>query len=363
MTTKIYKNIYALSVLCLLSGAFVSCSDFIDVEPQGVISEELAMSEPDKMVTSAYAKLGDDWYTYPFNLWPYGDLTSDDSYKGGSGTTDTNYHPFEVWSTLTASTPDHMDEMWYHLYCSISRCNRALVSLEEHGDKLDEKTRNIREGEVRFLRAHFYFKLIQLWYQVPWVDEEVYKNHTEEQTPNNAFTHDELMSKMIADFKIAYDKLPVTQSEGGRANKIAAAAYLAKCYLTWAWGDGYEANTGVSHINNEYMKEVLKYTKEVQESSYGYLEDYGDMFLPEYKNSKESIFAVQHSNYEEDNTLFGRANWSNMLNGCWGIWSCGWDFHKPSQNLVNAFKTKDGLPMFDDYNKQTAYPINGVRSG
>ena len=70
--------------------------------------------------------------------------------------------------------------------------------------------------------------------------------------------------------------------------------------------------------------------------------------------------AMQHSNYEEDNTLFGRANWSNMLNGCWGIWSCGWDFHKPSQNLVNAFKTKDGLPMFDDYNKQTAYPINGV---
>ena len=63
---------------------------------------------------------------------------------------------------------------------------------------------------------------------------------SQEQTPNNAFTHDELMSKMIADFKIAYDKLPVTQSEGGRANKIAAAAYLAKCYLTMAWGDGYE---------------------------------------------------------------------------------------------------------------------------
>jgi hypothetical protein len=108
------------------------------------------------------------------------------------------------------------------------------------------------------------------------------------------------------------------------------------------------------------MKEVLKYTKEVQESSYGYLEDYGDMFLPEYKNSKESIFAVQHSNYEDDNTRFGRANWSNMLNGCWGIWSCGWDFHKPTQNLVNAFKTKDGLPMFDDYNKVTDYPINGI---
>jgi hypothetical protein len=44
------------------------------------------------------------------------------------------------------------------------------------------------------------------------------------------------------------------------------------------------------------------------------------------------------------------------------MWSCGWDFHKPSQNLVNAFKTKDGLPMFDDYNKETEYPVQGVAS-
>lgn len=41
------------------------------------------------------------------------------------------------------------------------------------------------------------------------------------------------------------------------------------------------------------------------------------------------------------------------------MWSCGWDFHKPSQNLVNAFKTKDGLPMFDNYNDSVDYPING----
>ena len=353
------KTIYkVLAISCLV--ALMGCDKFIDVEPKGVISEDLAMSQPEEMVTAAYARLGDDWYTYPFNLWPFGDLTSDDSYKGGSGTTDTNYHSLEVWSTLTASTPDHMDELWYHLYCAVSRCNRALVSIREFGDeKLGDK-KTVREAEVRFLRAHFYFKLVQLWYQVPWVDEEVYENHTEEQTPNNAFTHEELMEKIVADFKFAYDNLPATQPEGGRANKIAAAAYLAKCYLTMAWGDGYEANTGVSHINPQYMQQVLTYTKDVQNSQYGYLEDFGDIFLPEYKNSKESIFAVQHSNYEDDNTRFGRANWSNMLNGCWGMWSCGWDFHKPSQNLVNAFKTKDGLPMFDDYNKEIDYPVNGV---
>ena len=346
----------------LHSSLFTSCNDFIDVEPKGVISEDLAMSQPDEMVTAAYAKLGDDWYTYPFNMWPYGDVTSDDAMKGGSGTTDTNYHPFEVWSSLTASSPDHMDEMWYHLYCSISRCNRALVSLDEKGESLlgAEKTK-IRRAEVLFLRSHFYFKLAQIWNQVPWIDEEVYRNHTEEQTRNDALSHEELMLKIIADFKQAYDALPETQEDGGRANKIAAAAYLAKCYLTLAWGNGYESGTGVSHINKEYMNQVLAYTKVVEASpKYDYLEDFGDVFLPEYKNSKESIFAVQHSDYKDDNTRFGRANWSNMLNGCWMVWSCGWDFHKPTQNLVNAFKTKNGLPMFDDFNNEIAYPVNGV---
>lgn len=110
------------------------------------------------------------------------------------------------------------------------------------------------------------------------------------------------------------------------------------------------------------MKKVDEYTKVVKDSRYDYLEDFGDIFLPEYKNSKESVFAVQTSNYTEDNTRYGRANWSNMLNGCWGMWSCGWDFHKPSQNLVNAFKTRNGLPMFDNYADEDAYPVNNMPS-
>ena len=337
-----------------------SCNDFIEVEPEGVINEELAMENPEKMVTSAYAMLGDCWYSYPFNLWPYGDVASDDCLKGGSGTTDTGYHPMEIWSTLT-STPGEFDELWYRLYCAISRCNRALVSVAEHGeDKLGAEKARQRDAEVRFLRAHFYFKLITMFRQIPWIDEQVYKNNTQEQTRNDEFTYEQLFQKIINDFKVAYDVLPANQADGGRVNKIAAASYLAKCYLTLAWGDGYEATNGVAHINQEYMQKVVEYTNDVVSSQYGYLEDSGDIFLPEYKNSKESIFAVQCSDYKDDNTTFGRANWSNMLNGCWGMWSCGWDFHKPSQNLVSAFKTKNGLPDFDNYDKTIDYPVNGA---
>ena len=337
-----------------------SCDNFIEVEPEGVIDEQLAMENPEKMTTAAYAMLGDCWYSYPFNLWPYGDVASDDCLKGGSGTTDTGYHPMEIWSTLT-STPGEFDELWYRLYCAISRCNRALVSVAEYGEgTLGAETAKQRDAEVRFLRAHFYFKLLTMFRQIPWIDEEVYKNNAQEQTRNDEFTYEQLFQKIIDDFKVAYDVLPAEQKDGGRVNKIAAASYLAKCYLTLAWGDGYEATNGVSHINQDYMNKVVEYTDVVKSSKYGYLEDFGDIFLPEYKNSKESIFAVQCSDYKDDNTTFGRANWSNMLNGCWGIWSCGWDFHKPSQNLVSAFKTKDGLPDFDNFDKTIDYPINGV---
>ena len=353
---KIFQ--YILVAVSLFSAT--SCDDFIEVEPEGVIDEQLAMENPDKMVTAAYAMLGDCWYSYPFNLWPYGDVASDDCLKGGSGTTDTGYHPMEIWSTLT-STPGEFDELWYRLYCAISRCNRALVSVAEYGEgKLGAETAKQRDAEVRFLRAHFYFKLLTMFRQIPWIDEEVYKNNAQEQTRNDAFTFEELFRKIIDDFKVAYDVLPEEQQDGGRVNKIAAASYLAKCYLTLAWGDGYEATNNVSHINRDYMNKVVEYTNVVKSSKYGYLEDFGDIFLPEYKNSKESIFAVQCSDYKDDNTTFGRANWSNMLNGCWGIWSCGWDFHKPSQNLVSAFKTKDGLPDFDNFDKTIDYPVNGV---
>lgn len=354
---KFFIPIIALCLTFSLTG----CDDYLDYKPTAVIDEDKAFQDPEGMVTSAYAMLGDCWYTYPFNLWPYGDLASDDCLKGGSGTTDTEYHQVEVFSTLTP-TLGHLDELWYRLYCAISRCNRAILSLNEYGNsKLGEATTKQRLAEVKFLRAHFYYKLFTVFNKIPWIDEEVYKNGTQEQTRNDALTHEQLWDKIIGDFEYAYDNLPEqTTDGGGRANKVAAAAYLAKCYLDRAWGDGYEETTGVNFINKDYMQKVVDYTDVVVRSGkYGYLEDYGDIFLPDYNNSKESIFSIQASDYKDDHTTFGRANWSNMLNGVWGMWSCGWDFQKPSQDFVNAFKTKDGLPEFDTYSASNDHPVNG----
>ena len=355
------KKIYNILAACVIGLTLTSCDDFLDYNPTAVIDVDKAFADPEGMVTSAYAMLGDCWYSYPFNLFPYGDIASDDCLKGGSGPNDTGYHAIDIWKTVTPTTPGEMDELWYRLYCAVSRCNRALLSLERNGEsKLGAETTRQRIAEVKFLRGHFYYKLLTVFRKIPWIDEKVEAAGSQESVKNDVYKYRELFGKVIDDFKAAYDVLPVKgPGEDGRANKIAAAAYLAKCYLNLAWGDGYEANTGVGHITPEYMDSVVYYTNDVVNSDYGYLEDYGDIFLPEYKNSKESIFAVQCSDYEDDHTTFGRANWSTVLNGCWQMWSCGWDFHKPSQNLVNAFKTKNGLPMFDDYNNSIDYPING----
>ena len=346
-------NIYIATLL--LSVFAVSCS-VDDVKPQGTLDEETAFSSPDKLVTAAYAKLGDDWYSYPFNLWPYGDMSADDCLKGGSGENDTGYHPMEIFSTLQPDRGE-FDELWYQLYSAISRCNRAIEAL----DKVEEtNTTKQLKAETRFLRGHFYYKLQQMWYEVPFIKEGM-DNAAIEACPQSS--HDELMQLIIDDFLYAYENLAeANPGTTGRAHKVAAAAYLAKVYLNWAYGDGYEATTGYNHVDQAKIQKVIEYTEFVKNSPYDYLETYGHIFLQDYANSQESIFAVQHSNKADDGTQYGRANWSNMLNGVWGIWSCGWDFHKPSQNLVNAFKTRNGLPMDNFDEDHNAIVVNGADS-
>ena len=92
------KNILYIAGIALLTMT-VSCSDFLDNDPRGVLSEEeLVNAETiEGFMTAAYSALGNDHYDAPFSLWPYGNVRSDDAYKGGSGTNDIqDFHFFEV---------------------------------------------------------------------------------------------------------------------------------------------------------------------------------------------------------------------------------------------------------------------------
>ena len=337
-----------LSLLAACSFLFAGCSDFLDMNPNGILDEESVsgVEQLDKLVISAYSMLGNDHYDIPFNLWPYGNVRSDDSSKGGRDESDIqDFHFYETSSNITANFGEP-DGLWYNCYIAISRANNALRSLNNVSEQ-DFPNKKIRIGECRFIRGHFYFLLKVLFKSIPYIDETV-AIEDYGTISNIALSNDELWQKIADDFKAAYDNLPESQgTDVGRANKYSAAAYLAKTYLYKAYRQDEKHN--VTEINAEDLKQVLTFSNEVMSSDYGLEDDFAYNFLPgSYENGKESLFAIQHST--DDGTLYGRLNFSDALNVPMKF-SGSCDFQKPSQNLVNAYKTVNGLPEFSDYNK------------
>lgn len=338
------KIIFTAGLLLLLN---VSCSDFLDNDPRGVLSEEDVVT-PDNIegfITSAYASLGNDHYDTPLSLWPYGNVRSGDAYKGGSGTNDIQaFHFFEV-SNNVRSDFGELDRFWYLCYVGISRSNKALNALNQISET-EYPLKETRKAEMYFLRGHFYFILKIMFRNVPYVTEETlpeeYANIS-----NRDLENDALWEAIAQDFEAAAEALPETQTEVGRATKVAAYAYLAKTRLYQAYQQ--DANYNVTAINPIHLQQVIDATDNVV--GHAELEpDFANNFLPgSFENGSESIFAIQYS--DNDGTLHGRLNFSDLLSLPQGLGCC--DFHKPSQNLVNSFKTTvSGLPMFDTYNDQ-----------
>ena len=333
--TKLYFAILAIIPF------FAACS-FLDIEPQGVFTEETVTAEEnlDKLCIAAYASLGNDHYTSPLSLWPYGSVRSDDAYKGGRDESDIQeYHFLETASDIQTNF-SNPDELWYTCYVGIGRANTAIRALKK-ADSLTFPLRLTRIAEMRFIRGHFHFLLKELFKQIPYITDEVEDVTT---ISNVAYSNDSLWALIAGDFLYAYNHLPRAQQERGRPDQYAAAAYLAKTMLYKAYRQDEMHN--VIAINPDDLKQVLTYTAAVIESGYDLESDYANNFLPETENGVESVFAIQFST--GDGTKFGRVNTSDVLNFPLGIGGC--DFHKPSQNLVNAFKTTNGLPQFDTYN-------------
>lgn len=352
----------------LLAASLLSACSFLDVEPQGVLTEETitAVENLDNLCIAAYAALGNDHYTCPLSLWPYGSVRSDDAYKGGRDESDIQeFHFIEISSDIQTNFANP-DELWYLCYVGIGRANTAIRALQKN-DSTSFPLRDQRIAEMRFLRGHFHFILKQLFKQIPYIAEDIPTDGFEDlrdleetnriiayinQVSNTTYSNDSLWSLIADDFRYGCEVLPSSQSEVGRPTRYAAAAYLAKTMLYKAYRQDEKHN--VVEINKDDLRQVLAYTDVVLSSPYGLESDYARNFLPETENGIESIFAIQFST--GDGTKFGRVNTSDVLNFPLGIGGC--DFHKPSQNLVNAFQTSNGLPLFDHYN-ETNYGYSG----
>ncbi|WP_461072377.1 RagB/SusD family nutrient uptake outer membrane protein [Spirosoma horti] len=348
------KNKILLSFLLMAGGSlFTSCKDFLTYQPQGTLSSDNIKSadNADALVTAAYAAIGNGEMIGPIaSMWVYGSVRSDDAYKGGGGVGDVQ--DLNLYEHYNLTQPQQGDGWmhpytWEEYYRVISRANVALRSIDNLTDA-QFPLKKTRTAELRFLRGHAHFMLKMLFKYIPYVDETL-SNDQILATSNRALTNDQLWDKIATDFQFAMDNLPLTQTQVGRANKLSAAAYLAKLRLYQAYEQ--DDNNKVTAINKDKLQQVVTLTDMVISSGkYSLQPDFAENFLPEFDNGVESIFAVQYS--INDGTTVGRLNFETGLNyphGASQYGCCG--FHQPSQNLANAFGTDaNGLPKFDTFN-------------
>lgn len=351
------KILYSVLTVLALVGT-TSCSDFLDDQkPQGVLDSDMVKdpSNVDNLVISAYAVFttAED-VNSSFSMWNF-DVRSDDAYKGGNGTSDGDvFHQLEIEQGVL-TTNWNIYDMWVRLYNCISRVNSAISVLETTSDSYQLKAQRL--GEMKFLRAYAHFLLKRLYKNIPFIMDANLKQEDYNTLSNTEFNNDEGWQQIINDVEYAYSVLPVKQTDKGRPSKAAAAAFLTKAYLYKAYRQDDPSSNQVTSINREDLLKVIEYSNPDIYSAGGFdLEaDFHNNFRPEtqYENGVESIWAMQYS--INDGTKYGNLNWSYglIVPNIPGVTDGGCDFYKPSQNLVNAYRTDaDGHPFIDTFNNK-----------
>ena len=350
----IYKCFLAVMAVASLS----SCDSFLEEQiPQGTLSDEQVKNPAyvDNMVTSAYAVFttAED-INSSFSMWNY-DVRSDDAYKGGSSTNDGDvFHQIEVGQGILP-TNWNLNDMWVRIYNALSRVNTAIAVVESCDESYSLKGERL--AEMKFLRAYAHFMAKRLYKNIPFVMRTDLTYDEYNTLSNHEYTNDEGWALIARDLEEAYAVLPVKQADKGRPTKAACAAFLAKVYLYKAYRQDDASSNQVTSVDADDLKKVIQYTDPAiyAAGGYGLEKDIHNNFRPEdqYENGCESLWAIQYS--RNDGSTYGNLNWSYGLitPNIPDVTDGGCDFYKPSQNLVNAFRTDaDGLPLIDTFNQK-----------
>ena len=225
---------------------------------------------------------------------------------------------------------DDMNYAWVQCYEGIARANQLLQNIGKV--KLSEELDARYRGEAKFLRAYFYFHLLDLFGGVPIYDESVvvadqYKDMMEPRS-----TADKVRTFILKDLADAEASLPEEgewdSANYGRATRGAAQALAGKVLL----------------YNKQYEEASKMFGKVISSNKYELYPDYAGIFRPgEGDESTEMVFALQYSDNSSQHygsysaVAFG--NRSTMdFNGTGG----GWQTIYPNPEFVDTYEYKDG---------------------
>lgn len=328
------KNIFKIFLIAIFAFIY-SCNDELDIKPQGSLSEDVIVYNEDwleKQLISAYASLdgyidnnGSPW-SAPGSNWTFGDIPTDDVYKGSEPGDQAELNEIEWYSHGPSNA--YFLSKWNVIFEGVNRCNQTLRAVafatEEGIIPTDVLTRIT--AEARFLRAVYHMDALKNFRYVPYITEDIVESVSN--------MDDSGYPGVDADLNYAITNLPDSQGDAARGTSWSAKAFLAKSKM----------------FQNDHVAATPILNDIINNGPYNLVDNYHENFNADYDNNMESIFAIQNSvNDGAPNSSNG--NWGNILaftHNEGPVTCCG--FYQPSQNLVNAFKTQAGLPMINTFN-------------
>ena len=290
------NKICLICLILLLSG----CSKQLDIKPEVFISpEELYKDEAGVVagVTGIYRQL------LVLKRSDYAIVGMVGTDEGKTTTFVPTWGPYwqgfsavNSYSPLMTGQNDVVQGFWSCSYKGITNANVAIKFIQRA--PVNDVLKNRCIGEAKFLRALFYFYLVQLFDGVPLPTDV--DNPVADRDGYPRSSAEDVYKLIIEDLKFAAVNLNSKGNNGsdaGRATKEAAIALLGKVYLT----------------RKNYANAKSTLAPLLTATNVSLMPVYADLFVEKNENNIESLFEIQFSN-ETDNT-------SNMANntGCWQI--------------------------------------------
>lgn len=325
-------KIYLLATTSILS--IFSCSDsFLELTPETTITTNTFYKNAthfDQALVASYSAFRNIALDGMFMDEMRSDNTFFTIYKGDRG----HYNKTEKLALfLDDETVSWVPDRYSSVYQCIARVNTILGRID--ASEMTESEKTSVKAEALFLRAFYYFDLVQHWGGVPLMLTEV---TTESEAFAAKSTKEEVYKQIITDVSEAISiGLPVVDKfpQSGRATMGAAKMLRAYVYM--------------SQPNRDYKaaeQDLLDITK----MNYSLEEDYANVFNPSNKNSKESILEVQ---YIEDGStdqysmipwlMIPKCNNNDFLMGIagsnYGFWCGGWCV--PTDEMIKSYETGD----------------------
>jgi hypothetical protein len=203
----------------------------------------------------------------------------------------------EQWYNWTIdATNDDVRGFWYHCYKSINQCNAVVESLENNDiPGLDDSLKERFRAEALFIRAHYFYHLVQQFGDIPMP----LKPTTSAETTAHKTSTDEVWMQIIADLEFAANNLPETYqaSEFGHITKYAAMHHLSRVYLTLKRSD-------------DDLRNALTYTEQIINSGqHSLVRSHEALWDMNNKVNQEVLFSVL---YTQNAELNGDGNTAHM---------------------------------------------------